>query len=359
MSSPQAAPTAPAVLVYGAYGYTGELIARLAAEQRCRVVLAGRNPERTAAIAGELGMPHRVFGLDDEAALDQGLQGISVVLHCAGPFARTSPPMVAACLRTGTHYLDITGEVTVFETCAARGAKAAAAGVMLLPGVGFDVVPSDCLAAHLKRRLPGATRLDLAFMGLGGGVSHGTATTMVENLSKGSAIRKAGRLHPIRPGSLSRDVDFGRGPKRCIAIPWGDISTAYHSTGIPDIAVYIPLPRLARFGARLAGFMPGILGSGPAQRFLKKRVDARPAGPDAEQRKRGKSILWGEAVDETGARVEARLTTPEGYTLTAMAGLDIALRVANGEAKPGFQTPSMLLGADYVTGLPGVARVDL
>jgi short subunit dehydrogenase-like uncharacterized protein len=230
---------------------------------------------------------------------------------------------------------------------------------MLMPGTGFDVVPSDCLAAHLKRRLPNATHLDLAFLGLDGGISHGTATTMVENIHRGSVVRRDGQLVSIPTGSLTRDVDFGRGAKRCMAIPWGDVSTAHHSTDIPNIAVYVPVPGFVRFGARVSGAFGWLLGSNPVQRVLKNRIDARPPGPSDEQRARGKSILWGEATDDEGTTVTSRLTTPEGYTLTAITALGIAQKVLAGNAPAGFQTPSSAYGADLIMEVESVVREDL
>ncbi len=166
------------LLLYGANGYTGDLIARLAVNQGLRPILAARNSQKVALLATELGLEYRAFALDD-MAIDSALADIAVVLHCAGPFSQTSAPMVAGCLRSQAHYLDITGEISVFEEVAAQDSRAKTAGVMLLPGVGFDVVPSDCLAAHLKRRLPSATQLAIGFQALGR-VSRGTATTMVE-----------------------------------------------------------------------------------------------------------------------------------------------------------------------------------
>src|SRR5437762_9987666 len=151
----------PAWLLYGANGYAGELAARRAVEGGERPVLAGRRAEEVGRLAGALGLEHRVFGLDDGAAVEKGLSGMAAVLHCAGPFSRTAMPMAEGCLRARAHYLDITGEIEVFEALAARGEEARQTGVSLLPGVGFDVVPSDCLAAHLHRRLPTATHLAL------------------------------------------------------------------------------------------------------------------------------------------------------------------------------------------------------
>lgn len=345
------------LLVYGANGYTGELIARRCASRGMSAVLAGRSGEAVRALAGELGLEARVFGLDDPAALRPGLDGVAAVLHCAGPFARTSRPMAEACLAARAHYLDITGEVAVFEALARRDAEARAAGVMLLPGSGFDVVPSDCLAAHLKRRLPSATHLTLAFLGTGG-VSRGTATTMVENLDKGGLVRRDGRLVRVPAAWKTRAIDFGRGPRPAITIPWGDVSTAFHSTGIPNIEVYMAAPLALRAGLKLARPFAPLLGARPVQAFLKRRIRAGPAGPSPEARARGGSFLWGEVRDGQGGRAEARLTTPDGYTLTALTALAIAERVLAGDAPAGFQTPSRAYGADFVLGIEGVVRAD-
>jgi short subunit dehydrogenase-like uncharacterized protein len=344
-------------LLYGANGYTGELLARLARERGARPILAGRRREAVEPLARELGLESRVFGLEDPAALDAGLAGVRAVAHCAGPFNRTSRPMADACLRNRVLYLDITGEIAVFEALAARDAEARAAGVMLLPGAGFDVVPSDCLAAHLKRRLPGATRLTLAFTS--GGISRGTATTMVENLHRGGMVRRGGKLEPVPIAWKTREIDFGRGPRLCVTIPWGDVATAWHSTGIPDIEVYTAVPPGRLFLLRALRLVRPLLGTAPVQSFLKKRVRAGPPGPSAERRARTRSFFWGEVVDGAGRRAVSRQESPDGYTLTVLAVLALVERVLGGQAPAGFQTPSRAFGPDFVLGLPDVKREDL
>ena len=344
-------------LIYGANGYTGDLVAREAVRRGQRPILAGRNASTVAALAEELGLEHRAFGLDDARALDAGLEGMAAVLHCAGPFAHTFRPMAEACLRVKAHYLDVTGEIEVFEALAARDAEAQAAGVMLLPGTGFDVVPSDCLAAHLKRRLPSATHLALAFVTTGG-MSRGTATTMAENIHRGGLVRRDGVLTPVPPAWKTRHVDFGRGPTATITIPWGDVATAYRSTGIPNIEVYTAVPWLMRAGVRLSRPFLGVLARPGVQSFLKKRIRARGAGPSAEERARGVSLLWGEAKDDAGGAAVSRLRGPEGYTLTVLATLDCLDRVLSGNAPPGYQTPAKAYGPDLVLALEGVSRSD-
>ena len=347
-----------AYLIYGANGYTGELIAREAVRRGQRPVLAGRSAEAVRALASALGLEHRAFALDDARAVDDALKGMTAILHCAGPFIRTFRPMADACLRARVHYLDVTGEIEVFERLAARDAEARAAGVMLLPGVGFDVVPSDCLAAHLKRRLPSATRLVLAFHSVGG-LSRGTATTMIENLHRGGLIRRNGVLTPVPAAWKTRKVDFGRGPRTVVSIPWGDVSTAYHSAGIPDIEVYTTATGPLLLAMRASRLLRPLLASSVVQSFLKKRVRSGAPGPNPEQRARGRTVFWGEATDEAGGRAVSRLHGPEGYTFTTLTALASVEKVLSGSAPPGFQTAAKAYGPDFVLGVEGVAREDL
>jgi short subunit dehydrogenase-like uncharacterized protein len=343
-------------LLYGANGYTGRLIAREAVVRGLRPVLGGRNAEAVGALARELGLEHRIFSLD-VAATRTALEGVQAVLHCAGPFAHTAKPMVDACLEARVHYLDITGEISVFESLAARDTEAMAAGILLLPGAGFDVVPSDCLAAHLHRRLPTAKRLTLAFQGIGR-YSRGTATTIVENLHRGGVVRRGGVLTSVPAAWRTRDIDFGKGSKLAVTIPWGDVSTAYRSTGIGDIEVYTAMSRWQLRMMRLSRAFGWALRTSRVQSFLKRRIHAGPPGPSDEERARGRTYLWGEVEDGSGRRMVSRLHGPEGYTFTVLTALAAMARVLNGDAPAGYQTPSLAYGADFVLEAPGVERVD-
>ncbi|HJU69833.1 MAG TPA: saccharopine dehydrogenase NADP-binding domain-containing protein [Gemmatimonadaceae bacterium] len=347
------------LLIYGSTGYTGRLIVDQALASGLRPTIAGRNAEAVRRQAESLGLEWRVARIDDSASLDAALAGASVVLHCAGPFAHTWRAMSDACLRKRVHYLDITGEIAVFEGLARRDGEARSVGIMLLPGVGFDVVPSDCLAAHLARRLPNADHLSLAFRALGG-ASRGTLTTMIENLGSPGAVRRNGKILAVPQAWRTRRIDFGDGTLRdATTIPWGDVSTAFHSTGIPNVEVYVSMRPALRRAAIASRWLGPVLRSDIVRRVLTAWVRHGASGPSEIERQRGASLLWGEAVAPNGEHVEARLRGASGYVLTAQTAVHLAAKALGGQAPIGFQTPSRAYGADVILEIPGVVRTDV
>lgn len=343
-------------LIYGANGYTGELIVRFAVERGLKPILAGRNAKKVEELAKKHGLDFRVFSLEETEKLDLALREVSFVLHCAGPFSLTSKLMVEACLRIGRHYLDITGEISVFEQMASLDKQAKEANIMIMSGVGFDVVPSDCLALHLKNRLPSATSLTLAFYGLGH-ISHGTQATMTMNVGKGGSIRRNGEITNVPTAWKTREIDFGEAKKLGVTIPWGDVATAFYSTGIPNIEVYtiVPPPQLKLL--KLSRYLGWLLATKPLQKFLQSQIPE--GGPSDEERKNGKTLLWGEASDEQGNRVEVRQQGVEGYTLTALTALKISEKILAENFCAGYQTPAKCYGADLILEIEGSARQDV
>jgi short subunit dehydrogenase-like uncharacterized protein len=338
------------LVVYGAYGYTGELVARRAVERGLSPVLAGRDSEPLARLARELGCAWRAFPLSDPDALRKGIAGAGAVLHCAGPFVGTARPMAEACIDERVHYLDLTGEIAVFEALLAMGPAAQNAGVMLLPGAGFDVVPSDCLAAHLVRRLPGARALVLAIAGLDR-PSRGTARTMLAH---------AGSAAGFRPGTApaKRTFDLGTGRVTAVAVPWADTFTAPRSTGVSDVTVYLVASLPVRALLAAAPIAAPLLASSTVRDALAAVMTRGERGPGPEARD-ARSAIYGEALDASGRRVAAIQRGPGGYALTALVAVEIAERVLCGEVKPGWQTPSTAYGPDLVLAVPGVTREDL
>jgi len=346
-------------LIYGSYGYTGQLIVDLAIKKGLRPVLAGRDEKKLGAQAEKYNLNYRAFSLGETVKLDSALSEVDAVLHCAGPFVHTFRQMAEACLRTKRHYVDISGEILGFEVLAAMDNLAKEAGIMLLPGGGFDVVPSDCLAAHLKGRLPAATHFRLFVRGVGAGVSRGTAKSAIENMHRQGMIRRNGKLVQVPPAWNVREQDFGRGYTKVVSVGWGDVSTAYYSTGIPNIETYFAFPEIAISFMRSMRLIGPLIYNRAAKNILKSLIHLFPPGPKEEVRKNGRVILIGEVTSQNGGRASSKLNTPEGYTCTALTTIEIMKRILNNEFKTGFQTPSLVYGANFILQFDGVERNEL
>jgi short subunit dehydrogenase-like uncharacterized protein len=286
-----------------------------------------------------------VFPLESAEQIAGQLEGLLLVLHCAGPFSATSESMLLGCARAGVHYLDITGEIDVFENVHQQDGRWQQAGIAAIPGVGFDVVPTDCLAAKLAAFLPGANRLELAFR-WPRRISPGTMKTSVEWASRGARRRIAGRVVDVLPGTRRR-VPFADGEAGCVAIPWGDVSTAFYSTGIEDITVYTTLPPTPRLVQKLVGI-------GAVQKAAKGLIEAVVSGPDQAYRQSARTQVWGRVADADGAEVSATLTGPEGYKFTVLTALGAVERFLKELPRPGALTPSMALGPDFIDTIEGV-----
>jgi short subunit dehydrogenase-like uncharacterized protein len=339
-------------MIYGANGYTGRVVLEHARSRGLRPVVAGRREEVVRPLAELHDLPVRTFHLDQPLEAPRALDGIGTLLLAAGPFSKTSAPTIDACLRARTNYVDITGEAAVIEAAASRGAEAKQAGIVILAGAGFDVVPSDCLAAALHRALPSATRLALA-IDVVGSPGPGSIKTAVEGAAMGGLVRRHGALMPAPTASRMRRIPFSRGERWAMTIPWGDLSSAFFSTGIPDIEVYLATPWPVIRMLRWCRPLMGALRNRRLRGALDAAIDRWVKGATAAGRAAGRSSIWGRAEDDDGRSVEGTVESVETTTLTAHTAVDIAVRIHAGEVTPGFATPAMAFGPEYIVGMAG------
>lgn len=342
----------PDWMIYGANGYAGRVALERARSRGLRPVVAGRRDEAVRPLAELYGLPFRIFPLDDPTATARGLDGIGTMLLAAGPFSATSAAAIEACLQARTNYLDITGEAAVIEAAASRDADAKKAGIVILPAAGFDVVPSDCLAVALHRALPSATRLALAIHVIAT-PGPGSLKTAVEGAAAGGLIRRQGVLTPVPAAFRTRRIPFSRGERWAMTIPWGDLSSAFFSTGIPNIEVYLATPRPAIQIVRCSRPLMGALRNQRLRGGLNYAIEKLAKGGTAAGRAAGRSSLWGRVEDDTGRSVEGCVESIETTTLTAYTAVDIAARIHAGEVRPGFSTPAMAFGPEYIDSVPG------
>lgn len=338
-------------MIYGAYGYSGELMVREALKQGVIPIIAGRVAEKLKPIADELGLEYRVFNVTEA---DRHLQGISVLLNCAGPFSATAEALVKACLRQQVHYLDITGEIEVFIKCYELDNEAKRQNIIIMPGVGTDIVPTDCLAAMLKEKLPAAIRIDLAFS-FGTSPSIGTLKTFAESAGKGGIIRENSRLKTVPNAYRIKKIPFQNKPQWAVTIPWGDVFTSGISTHVPNGMVYMAMPKTDIYMLRLSNPFKGIMNTRFGQNLAKSLMSKLvKKGPDAQARETQRGQFWGEAETPDGDKATMTISTPNVYSLTVEAGIRIAKYCLSNTGKSGYYTPSLLLGSHFINSIPGI-----
>ncbi|HEX8892042.1 MAG TPA: saccharopine dehydrogenase NADP-binding domain-containing protein [Terriglobales bacterium] len=352
-----ASATKTRLLLYGAYGYTGRLTAELAAARKLDIVLAGRNLRALSDLGNHLGLPTRVIRLDNPEQLSDALKDIACVVHVAGPFAITSAPMLDACLATKTNYIDVTGEIEVFQAVWSRKREIERAGITVIPGAGFDVVPTDNLAGYVASKLEQPSSLLIALSGLQS-VSQGTLRTAIRQISKPVLCRRGGTIVVLEDRS-PHWIDFGLGAEPCVPVSWGDVATAFHSTGIGNITVYFRRTTLFQLSDVLAKLFGPVLRSGIGQRVLSAIVRKLPQGPSESDRIANQSKILAEATDSSGRSFRASLSAPDAYDFTAHSVLEIASRITALPTALGLVTPFQAFGADFVLSLPGCSRTDI
>jgi short subunit dehydrogenase-like uncharacterized protein len=352
----------PSWMIYGATGYTGTLIAEQAVRHGLRPILAGRTTQKLVPVAERLFLEHRAFGLDDEAQVKKALEGIALVLHVAGPFVKTSPPMRRACLELGAHYLDVTGELPVFQDVLRLDAEAKAKRVALICGVGFDVIPTDCLARYLSEQLPNALELELA-VSASGEPSAGTGKSVLGIVREGGFVRRNGVLEPWPLGKGARRIPFPFGKRWGVPAPLADLESAYATTRIPNITTYFAVRRA--MGAALKVGWPAVAVSWPLGRIaleseqvnerIQHFLDHRMRGPSEADRQVKRAFVWGRVTSPSGETREATIETAEGYQFTAEAAVR-AVEATFEKKLVGATTPALAFGADFVLSVPGSRR---
>jgi short subunit dehydrogenase-like uncharacterized protein len=345
------------ILLYGATGYTASLVIDEMLRQGLRPILSARAPDALRARAERACLSYRPARLDHRGSLKTALDGMQVMLNLAGPYGTTSEPAIEACLETGVHYLDVSGEVDSVAKAARRHREARAQGIMLMPGAGFDVVPSDCLCAHAGRRLRDIQTLRIAVSGLDL-ASPGSLRTLAYELGRPTRVRHGGALRELPPGELTRRFDFGDGLRPCTAVSWADLVTAPVTTGATNVETYFEstamVAAFVQYNRQL-GWMHRLPW---AAQWLELPMAFPTSGPTAEQRATRRATIVVEAEDSAGRSFTSTLSTPEVYSLTAQTATNIAGRVLAGDTEPGFQTPARLFGADFILRFSGVTRTD-
>lgn len=336
------------IMVYGANGYTAQLIIKDLLKLNVKPVLAGRNKNYIEEVANQFNCQHRIFSVDDESKILENLSGINTLLNCAGPFKYTAKKLIDACLSTKVNYLDIEGEIDVLESIRLYDEKAKGKGIVILPSVGFDVVPTDILAKKLSEKMPDATSLKIGLKNEKGGVSRGTWLTTFEMLGVPGKIRKDGQIIDSIIGEKTFSIKQNGFKFYGISIPWADVYSAYYSTGIPNVGVYMYFPPALSFLRGLSKLLQKIFSNQSIKKTFSNIVIRSKFGPNKKEREKSTSIIIEKLSNDKGDSITEAYRFIDGYCLTASSASNITIRVNNGEVEPGVKTPSLAVGSDFI-----------
>ena len=347
------------VLIYGAYGFTGAGISKLASEYGITPVLAGRNESKLKPLAESLGYDYVVLSLENNHDnLVKVLKHFEIVLHIAGPYTFTGEPMLDAVVEAGTHYVDLTGENHVIQQQLDRHEEFKAANIMVMPSVGYDVVPTDCLNVYVADQVDNPTNLTLVINGNytaaeGASASRGTMKSGLEVMGRPLLMRQQGEMVEVSALKVIHRVEGGQ-EQTLVQIPWADMMTGYVSTGVPTIEVF-----QLRQG-ELPGWLPRVAQSDFGRRILGWLIDKfAPEGPPPDAQETRQTRIVSTATNDAGESASAAMITPESYLFTFHSTLIVAKRVIDGHWESGFQTVGKVYGPDLALEVPGVSRMDL
>ena len=347
------------LMLYGANGYTSRLIIKELVGQNIKPILAGRSKEKIKNLAEKHGFDSSIFSLAKTKVIDEKLNNIDVLINAAGPYSLTAKPLIDSCIRTKTHYIDITGEIDVFVYAESKHKDAKDAGIIVCPGVGFDVIPTDCLSYLLKDKMPDANELNICFFSENGRPSIGTAKTSIEGLSNGGIIRKNGKIEQVPLALSVKEIDYGPGSRMAMSIPWGDVATAYYSTGIENIIVYTPRSEAGIKKIRIQRKWLFILKLKFVQNYLKNKMTKKiiNGGDSDEQRAKSKMWVWAEVKNKDGKIESGHFQIANGYDVTGYGAMFFAKQLIENTFEGGYYTPSLLLGPNIVESLPGFSGI--
>ena len=338
----------PKLMIYGASGYSAQLIIEELILRNVKPILAGRNELTVKSISEKFGCKFRIFELSNDKQVDEALGDIHTLLNCAGPFRLTAKELIESCLRTKTNYLDITGEIPVMHLAFSMNQKAKVSGIVILPSVGFDIIPTDCIAKHLSEKMPNAVNLKLALINKRGKISRGTWLTTLEFLKGTGRVLRDGKLIESPIGEFAINIRLKNFSFSGLSIPWGDVYSSYHSTGIPNAEVYLAVPKRIVQLRNLLSMLLKIFRIEMVKNFAAWYIQKNLTGPSKEERNTARSFIWGRVENSKGEMVEEVYQVMEGYNLTAKGAAESAIRILNNPLKPGYYTPSLAFGSDFM-----------
>ena len=334
----------PAIVVIGATGYTGGLVARALTHGRDSVVLAARDPDRLAeAAAGAGNPPTQPVDVTDPGSLRSLIREGDAVINTAGPFTELGDPVVAACVDIGAHYLDTTGEQPFMKATYERYHDAARrAGVSVVNAMAFEYALGDCAVALAADGLGPLRSLDVVYAWGGTASSRGTRRTVLRMLGRGAHQRHDGAYHRRPAGTGSRRVTLASGRTlHAVQFGAGEVVTAPRYLEVRDARGWVVVGKTAaRIAPVVAPALPYVM---PLLRPVLQPLATWKPDPTPAEREASDFTIRVELEAADGAKAALEVQGSDPYGLTADAAIHGARRVLEPDAPRGVLAPSQLV----------------
>lgn len=332
------------ILIYGALGYTGNLFVTRALDKELPMVLGARK-EKVREIAEAIGSEYRIFEIKNTADILPFLSDVFLVVNFANIQFSLNKALIEACIQSGTHYIDLGSEYYDISEVHKYHEASIASGSMLMPGYGFNLVPTDIAADIAHQFLPDANELIFGFAAIGES-SRGTVKSVLRDATRKGFFRKDGKLQAIAPAV--EEIQFAADGRQYTLVNnplMGEVITAWEGTKIPSIKTYSYFPWI------LVQFMKGRLNW--LRKFLLKYAGLFfPAGPTEKQLRSGYSYSWVEAKN-ADKKVLITIKGPEAYLFTVQIIQQLIRQLVKGKVSSGFIRPAFF-GRELIESVEGV-----
>ncbi len=343
-------------MIYGAYGFTGSLLAKIAADKGFKPVLAGRDALKTKRLALSLGLDFKVFSLDEDSIIEKNLKDIDLLYNLAGPYCKTAPTMVEACLRTKTHYMDLTGDIEIYDFLYSLDKVAIENEILIMPGVGFNVIATECVAAHTVQKLSTCDHLDIV-MATQAKPSKGTFKQMIALLPRGGYEIENHELKRRNIGKSDIKIKYPDKRRTPFSIPIGELIACHKSLNIANIRVHYAMSSSwVRMTETMIDIIAKFSGKNYGKKVLSNFASNYIKGPDETSMLHDKAYVYAKASSDLGVYAETMIKTPEPYYFTALITLKVIQKVLDGEYK-GALTPVEAFGSSIIFEVEGVEYV--
>lgn len=334
-------------IIYGATGYTANLIIKKAIQMGLPPVLAGRDRSKISSVAKKYGLKYKVFEINDINVIQANIENSNLILNASSNYKLTAQPFINACLASGCHYLDLCGEISVLKKIFEYNELAKYGNITIIPNSGYHSIVTDCFAGYVANLIENP--IELNYYLLDASIpSLGTLKSSLDAFLGGGFVLKYNNFENIKMGSIKTRVEHKNKALTLYASPMAELYLSHISTSIPNINVYLKIPLLYSLLLDYFGdYILKLLQSEKRTAIL-NLIDKFVKGPSEAINKKLKSMIGVNVKNLKGDSLTMWLEAPEAYDFTATLSVE-AVKLALSGLPSGVLTPIQAYGCNFLS----------